>query len=154
MAGRRQGAGAQEGARVARLIRAAGGVVWRIAGQDVGVLLVHRPRYDDWSLPKGKIDIGGVDDDHTAMREVLEETGFCCALGRELPSVTYADRKGREKLVRYWEMRPLADHGFVPGEEVDAIRWLAVADAMGHLSYPSDRRVLASFAEFAGQRIA
>jgi 8-oxo-dGTP pyrophosphatase MutT (NUDIX family) len=120
----------------------------------VEVLLVHRPLYDDWSLPKGKTDAGDLDDEHTAMREVLEETGHRCALGRELPSVRYLDRKGREKLVRYWEMRPLADHGFTAGDEVDAIEWLPVPAAVARLTYPSDRRVLASFAEFAGQRIA
>ena len=81
------------------------------------------PSYDDWSLPKGKCDKGEADDD-CAHREVLEETGLDCALGPELPSTRYADRFGRDKVVRYWAMTP-GPGRFVPSDEVDRVEWLA-----------------------------
>ena len=119
-------------------IHAAGGVVVR----DGRVLLVHRPRYDDWTLPKGKLDPGeGFEE--AALREVEEETGLRCELVRELPSATYHDSEGREKLVRYWEMTPLAGE-FAPNDEVDELRWLEPADAGDALSYERDRDVLAA----------
>jgi 8-oxo-dGTP pyrophosphatase MutT (NUDIX family) len=133
------------------VIRAAGGVVWRVLGHELQVVLVHRPGFDDWSLPKGKQDPDDLDDEHTALREVLEETGHRCALGRELPSIGYVDRKGREKTVRYWEMRSVVDEGFTPNDEVDQVRWLALDDAEARCSYATDRAVLAAFAEFAGR---
>ena len=83
-------------------VLAAGGVVRR----DGRILLVHRPKYDDWTLPKGKLDAGeGFEE--AALREVEEETGFRCELGDELEPTAYTDGKGREKLVRYWEMTPV-----------------------------------------------
>src|SRR5437667_9917033 len=107
-------------------VRAAGGVVWRPADQaGPQILVVHRPRYDDWSLPKGKCDPGESDPD-CALREVWEETGLTCRLGAELPSTRYRDSKGRNKRVRYWAMEPLSDDGFIPNAEIDDIRWLPV----------------------------
>ncbi len=85
------------------VVRAAGGVVWRRSGPDLEVLLIHRPRYDDWSLPKGKAE-SGEDDVDTAAREVAEETGLVCVLGPELARIRYTDRNGRPKVVRYWSM--------------------------------------------------
>ena len=124
-------------------VRAAGGVV---AGHDaqgrVAVLLVHRPRYDDWSLPKGKCDPGESDED-CALREVEEETGLRCTLGPELLSTSYRDRKGRPKQVRYWAMTP-GGGTFTPTGEVDEVRWLGVAAAQALLSYERDRPVLAA----------
>jgi 8-oxo-dGTP pyrophosphatase MutT (NUDIX family) len=137
---------------VAEVIRAAGGVVWRVQGHELQLAVIHRPAFDDWSLPKGKRDSDDVDDEHTALREVLEETGLRCSLGRELPTVAYVDRKGRDKTVRYWEMRPVADEGFEANLEVDAVRWVDVPTAFGLLSYASDRNVLEAFAAFAGQQ--
>ena len=124
------------------LVRAAGGVVWRPADDGVEVLVVHRPKYDDWSLPKGKLHEGERGED-AALREVQEETGLRCVLGRELPTISYQDRQGRPKIVRYWEMRPEAG-GFTPTEEVDEVRWMPPDEVVTFLSYDRDRGVVAS----------
>jgi 8-oxo-dGTP diphosphatase len=132
---------------VASVVRAAGGVVWRTgADGSAEVLLVHRPRYDDWSFPKGKNDPGEADE-RCAVREVEEETGIVAAVGPELPSVTYRDHRGRPKVVRYWAMAVADDRGFAPGEEVDELAWLSVGGAARRLTYPHDRAVLDAFAE-------
>ena len=102
--------------------------------------MVHRPKYDDWSFPKGKLDPGETDED-AALREVEEETGFRCLLERELPSTRYHDRFGREKVVRYWLMRPVAG-AFRVTKEVDELRWLAPARAREILTYQHDRELL------------
>jgi 8-oxo-(d)GTP phosphatase len=127
-------------------VRAAGGVVWRReGGGPVEILVVHRPRYDDWSLPKGKNDPGESDSD-CALREVEEETGFTCRLGAELPTTSYRDSKDRPKTVRYWAMEPVAGAGrFTPNAEIDEIRWLAVGEAVKLLSYDHDRPVVLAF---------
>jgi 8-oxo-dGTP pyrophosphatase MutT (NUDIX family) len=131
-------------------VRAAGGVVWRIDGDgSLQVLVVHRPSYQDWTFPKGKADPDDLDDEHTALREVEEETGLRCSLGRELPSTDYRDRKGRSKRVRYWDMRVLSGD-FVPNREVDEAQWLGLAVARQLLTYEHDRDVLEAFGAFAG----
>ena len=117
-------------------VRAAGGVVWR----NGEVLLVHRPKYDDWTFPKGKADDGETDED-AALREVEEETGFRCSLGPELASTSYTDSHGRPKLVRYWSMSP-EEGEFVPTDEVDEIVWLVPEAAERRLSYERDRALL------------
>ena len=119
-------------------VQAAGGVV---LADDGRVVLVHRPRYDDWTLPKGKLD-GGESFEDAALREVEEETGLRCRLVRELPSVEYQDAKGRPKIVRYWLMEVEADLGFVPGDEVDEVRSLPVDEALQLLTYDRDHDVL------------
>jgi 8-oxo-dGTP diphosphatase len=119
---------------------AAGGVVVR----DGLVAVVHRPRYDDWSLPKGKLDPGETFE-QAALREVEEETGLRCRLERELPSVEY-EAKGRPKLVRYWRMAVVEDPGFEPNSEVDSLRWLSPADAAALLTYDRDKGVVAAAA--------
>ncbi len=133
---------------MSRLVRAAGGVLWR-RRKDAGleVLLVHRPRYDDWSFPKGKCD-PGESDTACARREVAEETGYVVELGRELPRCTYVDGRGRDKVVRYWEMQ-VRSGDFSPNDEVDAIRWVDLTAASSLLTYPRDRRVLEDFAALA-----
>lgn len=135
------------------MILAAGAVLWRPgAGADPLIALVHRPRYDDWSLPKGKMDPGETEP-VTAAREVEEETGFACALGRRLPSVSYpvqarnkasGDMEPAVKNVRYWAARALGGE-FTPNAEVDELEWLPVGDAMSRLRYPHDRKVLRRF---------
>ena len=122
-------------------ILAAGALVWRPAAGGVEVLLVHRPRYDDWSLPKGKRDPG----EHlllTAVREVCEETSVRPVLGPRLPTTEYL-AAGRPKRVDYWSAlgpdgRAAASH------EIDAVSWVPLAQAAGRLSYPHDATVLAA----------
>ena len=109
------------------------------------MLLVHRPRYDDWTLPKGKLHDGETHA-QAALREVEEETGLRCELGRELPSTSYTDSKGRAKTVRYWAMLPLGG-AFTPHDEVDEVRWVSLGTATGLLSYRRDHEVLQAFAE-------
>ena len=104
------------------------------------VLLVHRPRYDDWSLPKGKLDDGETELEG-ALREVEEETGLTCRPGRFLGRTEYTDNKGRPKMVAYWAMEPLSGE-FEPGDEVDKARWLPIEDAAALLSYEHDRDLL------------
>jgi 8-oxo-dGTP diphosphatase len=118
-------------------VRAAGGVVWRGSDDAIEIALVHRPRYDDWSLPKGKLD-PGESFEEAALREVEEETGMRCRLGRELGETQYTDHKGRPKIVRYWAMGD-CDGEFVPNSEVDELRWVPIDDAKRMLSYDFDR---------------
>ena len=121
-------------------VRAAGGVVWRAGANGPEIVLVHRPKYDDWSLPKGKNE-PGEDDLACALREVEEETGLQCEAGDELPSVSYNDRFGRPKTVRYWIMRPVGGDGRAQNE-VDEVRWMAPDDAKRTLTYEHDRDLM------------
>jgi 8-oxo-dGTP pyrophosphatase MutT (NUDIX family)/phosphohistidine phosphatase SixA len=122
-------------------VLAAGGVVVRGAPGARETLIIHRPRYDDWTHPKGKLDPAESFEDG-ARREVLEETGWRCELGPELPSVSYTDALGRPKRVRYWMMYPTRDDDFTSGDEVDEIRWMPAAQARRMLSYPRDIETL------------
>jgi 8-oxo-(d)GTP phosphatase len=125
-------------------VRAAGGVVWRRGDEGaLEILLVHRPKYGDWSLPKGKL-ADGEDEPSTALREVEEETGLRCAIGALVGSISYRDRAGRAKSVDYFEMRPLSG-SFEPSDEVDMIRWLRVGQALEALTYPHDRELISAF---------
>ena len=133
------GAGGQGGVRrqLVSTVRAAGGVVTRRSAGGLEVLLVHRPRYEDWTYPKGKNEPGESDED-CALREVEEETGILCSLGPQLASTEYEDARGRAKTVRYFAMGPLAG-AFRPHDEVDEIAWLTPADARARLTYDRDR---------------
>jgi 8-oxo-(d)GTP phosphatase len=130
-----------------RLVLAAGGIVRRRTedGHEWELALVHRPRYDDWSFPKGKL-LRDEPAAEGALREVAEETGLHCRLGRELHSVRYVDHRGRPKHVRYWVMEPVRDDGFAVDDEVDELRWCTPANASALLSYERDRTMLAEIA--------
>ncbi|CAN5455082.1 hypothetical protein BH20ACT15_BH20ACT15_12520 [soil metagenome] len=121
-------------------ISAAGGVVVRRDGRRTRVAVIHRPKYMDWSLPKGKLE-RGESFEQAAEREVHEETGFRCELVGELPQVSYLDRKARSKLVRYWLMEP-GKGKFEPHEEVDDLRWLTGREARKLLTYDHDRELV------------
>ena len=127
------------------VVRAAGGVVARSGPGELEVVLVHRPEYDDWTLPKGKAK-RGESDEACALREVAEETGLHCELQAELASTSYHDSTGRPKIVRYWLMRP-AEGELRPADEVDDALWLPLGDAFDLLSYERDRDVLRSLRE-------
>ena len=119
-------------------IRAGGGIIVRAAKKGPKVLLVHRPNYDDWTFPKGKLDLGEKFKD-AALREVLEETGFECKLHRpSLPSIRYEDKRGRSKEVRYWLMTALSGE-FEPNDEVDMIAWVRWDKVVYRLRYAKDR---------------
>jgi 8-oxo-dGTP pyrophosphatase MutT (NUDIX family) len=127
-------------------VTANGGVVWRDGDSGPEVLLVHRPKYGDWTFPKGKNELRE-DDETCAVREVEEETGLRCSVGRELPSTKYHDSLGRAKLVRYWVMTVDEAQPRAPDDEVDASEWLSVEAARARLTYERDIPVLDAFAE-------
>jgi 8-oxo-dGTP diphosphatase len=122
------------------VIETAGGLVWRLRRGAPHVLVVHRPRDDDWSLPKGKVEAGEAARD-AALREVQEETGLRCTVGPKVAEVRYDDRKGRERRVRYWSMQPV-DGSFTPNDEVDQVRWVRADRASRVLTHDHDRRVV------------
>lgn len=125
-------------------ILAAGAVLWRPQDGtgEPEVAIIHRPRYDDWSLPKGKLDDGETEA-VAAVREIEEETGFRSHLGRRLPSVAYPVDNG-VKRVRYWAARVVGGE-FSANDEVDELKWLPPKQAMSELIYPHDRKVLRRF---------
>ena len=130
-------------AEIGGLVRAAGGALWRPADGGIETALVHRPKYDDWSLPKGKPDEG----EHlleTAVREVAEETGLDVVVGRRSVRTEYEVPEG-PKRVDYWLMRVVGGE-FEPNDEVDELRWLPVGEACGLVSHAHDRAVLADLA--------
>ncbi len=133
-----------------QLIRAAGAVVWRHGNNEPEVVLIHRPKWADWSLPKGKLDLGEPTP-AAAAREVNEETGLTVRLGPALPDQHYdvGDGAPRPKLVSYWAARARGDADltrFEPNDEVDEARWLPLSQARQQLTYPHDAVLLESFA--------
>jgi 8-oxo-dGTP diphosphatase len=134
------------GARASRLdvseeVRAAGGLVRR-RGADgpAEILVVHRPAYDDWSYPKGKLESGEREED-AAIREVEEETGLRCRLEREIATTQYRDARGRPKTVRYWLMTPVGGV-LAAANEIDEARFVPVSEAAELLTYERDRDLL------------
>lgn len=124
------------------VIKAAGGVVCRSNGSGkTQVVVVHRPAYDDWTLPKGKIDPEETPEE-CALREVKEETGYKCELVRPLGCTAYVDRRGRNKVACYWVMHVISGR-FRPGGEVDRMHWLSLSDAVKRLTYIRDKTLLA-----------
>ena len=140
---------------MAKVVRAAGGLVWRRGPtadpNDFEVLVIHRPRYDDWSLPKGKADTDDEDDATCALREVEEETGLRCEIDGDLGTVSYTDNQGRPKVVHWFLMHAQDDaEPHIPASddevpEVDEVRWMTADDAMLLLGYEHDRELVAGF---------
>lgn len=125
-------------------VHAAGGLICRPGPAGMAeVFVVHRPAYDDWSLPKGKL-LAGEDPLAGALREVEEETGLECRALRFFGRTSYIDRRGRPKVVDYWVMEPRGGR-FLPGMEVDSARWVTVGEAIELLSYDRDRELLGEF---------
>jgi 8-oxo-dGTP pyrophosphatase MutT (NUDIX family) len=122
-------------------VRAAGGLVRRRHedGTDE-ILIVHRPRYDDWSFPKGKLE-PGESVEEAAIREVEEETGLLCRLDREVATTRYRDARGRQKTVRYWLMTPIGGR-LEAANEVDEVRFVTLAEARELLTYERDSGLL------------
>ncbi len=137
-------------------VRAAGGVVWRRTKSGaVEVLLVHRPGigYDDWTFPKGKRDAIDDTDEECALREVFEETGYQCKLGFEIARISYLDRKGRDKRVRYWTMMIIGGDAEL-SNEVDEVKWVPVDKVNLKLTYERDTRVTNAFYAFLDSGLA
>jgi 8-oxo-dGTP diphosphatase len=123
------------------LVRAAGGVVTREGPAGLEVVLVHRPAYDDWSFPKGKLE-DGEDELACALREVEEECGIACEALEDLGSLAYVMSSGRPKVVRYWHMRGPEGAKAKARHEIDEARWVPLPDAEPMLTYPHDRTLL------------
>ncbi len=121
-----------------KVVKAAGAVLWRRSPAGSEIAVVHRPHYDDWSLPKGKLDPGETSP-VAAVRELTEETGYDAVLGRFLTTVEYSVN-GSAKTVDYFTATPVSGE-FTPNEEVDELRWLPMSDARSLLTYEGDRDV-------------
>ena len=130
---------------LSRVVRAAGGVVWRRGPDGLEVLLIHRPRYGDWSFPKGKAKGDAESDEDAALREVEEEVGLRLTLGPELESTGYRDSKGRRKVVRYWAMELRFGEEPIAGDGVDEVAWVTFEEAAGRVTWDRDQAVLDSF---------
>jgi len=128
---------------LSRSVKAAGGVLWRRGPNGPETLLIHRPRYGDWSFPKGKLK-RGESDEEAALREVEEEVGVRASLGPELAGTSYRDLKGRQKTVRYWAIELPEGAEPIAGDGVDDWRWAALDDAAEELTWARDREVLDS----------
>lgn len=130
-------------------ILAAGALVWREKRGKLQVLLVHRPKYADWSIPKGKLE-AGESFVAAAIREVEEETGYRIRLDRPLPTVDYRTN-GRPKTVRYWVARVRAQAGPGPKnpKEIDKVEWVEASRALGILTRKSDRELLTRLLDLA-----
>lgn len=136
-------AGRAEGVGLSHVVRAGGGIVWRRGPKGLEVLLIHRPRYDDWSFPKGKAKDGESDED-AAVREVEEEVGLRLEPGPELASTSYRDSKGRSKVVRYWAMELPGGEAPIAGDGVDEVAWVVFDEAPARLTWDRDLAVLDS----------
>lgn len=121
-------------------IKAAGGLVWRDSARGREVAVIHRARYGDWTLPKGKLN-PGEDWTEAAVREVMEETGCSVQLKDFAGTVNY-ETGGRQKIVQYWNMESIGQSEFKPSEEVEEIRWLSVQKALEVLDYDGEREIL------------
>ncbi len=123
-----------------KVIEAAGGILWRRAGEVVRLAVVHRPRHRDWSLPKGKCD-RGESWQETALREVLEETGCQAEIERFAGGTIYTV-KGRPKVVLFWHMAVTREGAFRPNDEIDRLEWMTPEAALERLDYETERELL------------
>lgn len=119
---------------------AAGGLLWRKGARGTEILLVHRPKYDDWAFPKGRLD-PGESLLQCAIREVEEETGITARVGRKLPRVVYVKPSGKHKKVAFWAMTAIAG-SFTPNNEIDKVKWVPIAKAAKRLTYKADGRLI------------
>jgi 8-oxo-dGTP diphosphatase len=137
-------------------VYAAGAVCWRIVDEKVVVLVVHRAKYGDVTIPKGKVDPGETLP-QTAVREIEEETGLRVALGVPLGVSTYPLSSGRDKIVHYWAAaatdKAIAHSTFVPNNEIAAIEWVTIKKARGYLTYERDVEILEAFAKLVDEGI-
>jgi phosphohistidine phosphatase SixA/8-oxo-dGTP pyrophosphatase MutT (NUDIX family) len=130
------------------IIRAAGAVLWRrLSDELIQIALIHRPRYDDWSFPKGKAEEGEIDI-ACAYREVLEETGYESVFGPELGQIQY-EFDGATKIVKYWSAQAIGNpSNIMDSNEVDQLIWVTLDDAKNKLSMDSDKEILKNFESF------
>ena len=130
------------------VILGGGGLITRHNDGELEVLIVHRPKHLDWSLPAGKLDRGETLAE-CALREVYEETGYICELGRELGMVDYIDRRGRTRQVHYWEMDAISG-SFTPNLEVDAIDWVPLVESLNYFTHERDLKMVRAFLALVG----
>jgi 8-oxo-dGTP pyrophosphatase MutT (NUDIX family) len=130
---------------MSKVIQAAGGLLWRESDAGKLIALIHRPRYNDWALPKGKLE-KGEEWEIAALREIEEETGCKAQLGSFAGAVSY-NVGDRPKVVLFWNMVAVGDCKFEPSEEVDQLIWVSVEKALEILQYPSDKDILRSSAD-------
>ena len=130
----------QSTSSIQNLIRAAGGLLWRRAGSSWQIAVIHRPRYDDWTLPKGKLKSGETWS-QAAQREVLEETGYAASLAGFAGAVAYTTAQG-PKLVRFWHMLAVESAVRLADDEVSEVAWLLREEALERLQYPLDQAIL------------
>ncbi|WP_341770332.1 NUDIX hydrolase [Aeromicrobium phragmitis] len=128
----------------------AGGIVLAERAGRLLTAVVHRPRHDDWSFPKGKVD-PGESLRRTAVREVWEETGLHCRLGDYLGLVSGGLTDGSPKPTHYWLMDVLHEDTFVAGSEIDALRWVDLTAALGLLTHPRDRELARQLSRRVGR---
>ena len=133
------------------VILGGGGLVTRHSDGELEVQIVHRPKHLDWSLPAGKLDPGETLAE-CALREVYEETGYVCELGRELDKVEYTDRRGRIRQVHYWEMDAIAGN-FTPSAEVDAIAWVPLVESLNYFTSERDLKIVSAFLVLMGDSV-
>jgi 8-oxo-dGTP diphosphatase len=128
-------------------VHAFGGVVWeRDESGMLKIVVVHRPRYDDWSLPKGKVNPRETPE-QTALREVEEETGIVCKVGPFIMEVCYPLTDGRMKKVGFYDMRPVSTRQRPPDAEIDQVLWWTLDEANSRLTHTYDKEVLRRFCE-------
>ena len=133
------------------VILGGGGLITRHNDGELEVLMVHRPKHHDWSLPAGKLDPGETLAE-CALREVYEESGYVCELGRELGMVEYIDRRGRPRQVHYWEMDAI-DGSFTPTLEVDEIAWVPLLESLNYFTNERDLKVVSAFLALVGEGV-